>query len=300
MKEAITIIIATYNGVSKIKYLLDALEMQTVREFELIVVVDGSTDNTIEVLNAYARRFQKMKIMTQPNSGRSITRNAGAREAAGDLLIFFDDDMKPYPDAVERYVNMYDGQEKLVAGNQIEFVEPGKTDIQNYKAVRAQGWVAKYTQPVMQLNVHNLFFTAATCSMTRSVFDKLGGFDERLTDAEDYNLARRALDKNIPVYFDRHNKSVHRDFITARSYVLRLREYQLAQERLLELYPQHKRFGPQPSALYKRLVYRLFASRFWIKKIDQHSLLFLPERLRYKLYDIIIQALAIEYPAVNV
>jgi glycosyltransferase involved in cell wall biosynthesis len=296
----ISVIISTYNGAEKLPVLLEALIEQTISDFEVVVMVDGSTDSTLEVLQQYKDRFKSFRFRSQENSGRSRVRNRGVKEASGNLLIFFDDDMKPYPDAIERYANMYDGQEKLVAGNQIEFVEPGKTDIQNYKAVRAQGWVAKYTQPVMQLNVHNLFFTAATCSMTRSVFDKLGGFDERLTDAEDYNLARRALDKNIPVYFDRHNKSVHRDFITARSYVLRLREYQLAQERLLELYPQHKRFGPQRSVAYKRLVYRLFAFPFWIKRIDQHSLLFLPERLRYKLYDIIIQALAIEYPAINV
>lgn len=296
-----SVIISTYNGARKLPVLLDALITQTITDFEVVIMVDGSTDNTIEILQSYANRFKSWKVVSQPNSGRSRVRNRGVKEASGTLLIFFDDDMQPFPDAVERHVTMHkDVVEKLVAGNQVEFIEAAKTDVQNYKATRSKHWTVKYTQPVTQLDAGNLFFTAATCSMTRSLFEKLGGFDERLTDAEDYNLARRALEKGIPVFFDRENKSIHHDLITARSYVLRLREYQKAHERLSEFYPGHTRMGSKPSASYKRIIYRLFASSYWLNRIDRNSLLILPVDIRYKLYDIIIQALGIEYPEVKV
>jgi glycosyltransferase involved in cell wall biosynthesis len=296
-----SVIVSTYNGADKISNLLEALLKQTYSNFELIVVIDGSTDNTKQVLEKYFSVFETLRIVEQKNRGRSAVRNRGASEASGDLLVFYDDDMVPFSGSVERHVHLHsDNMEKLVSGNPVEFTEPGKTDVQNYKATRTVKWTEKYTEPVTSLNLDNLFFTAANCSVRRSVLAKLNGFEERLTDAEDYNLAQRALMEGIPVFFDRDNTAVHLDFITAHSYVLRQRHYRKADERIRSLFPALPGSRIRSQHSIKRLMYRLFARSLCVKWIESGRLMFIPQTIRYRLYDVIIHALATEYPDVKI
>ena len=100
MASTVSVIIPTFNGAHKLANIFKALKAQTFSDFELVVVVDGSNDNTKEVLDQYKKEFQNCKVIYQQNGGRAKVRNAGAKEAGGDLLIFFDDDMLPEPDCV--------------------------------------------------------------------------------------------------------------------------------------------------------------------------------------------------------
>lgn len=292
-----SVIIPTYNGAHKIPLLLDALLKQTFSDFKIVVVVDGSTDNTLEVLHQYKNKFNSFKIIEQPNGGRAKVKNRGAKEAQGKLLIFFDDDMIPSPDSVKKHYEFHLQNELnfILGANQVEYVDSNKTDIQNYKAWLSKKWITKYEQNITRLNFNNLFFTTANCSVPRKIFEQLNGFDERLTDAEDFNFAYRAMEKNIPVYFDQTNIAIHNDPISCVSYIKRIRQYRQAHQKLNEFYPERNRTY-QPKN-FKHQVYRLFAISFFPWMID-HSKLFkiFPLKIRYKLYSIIIQSLAVEYP----
>ncbi|HEY8934465.1 MAG TPA: glycosyltransferase family A protein, partial [Cyclobacteriaceae bacterium] len=237
--NSISIIVATYNGAKKLPFLLDALMIQSIKHFEIIVVVDGSTDDTLKVLGGYANRFNTFRILSQENSGRSKARNRGVKDASGELLIFYDDDMEPAPDSVDRHIQFHNQHNNvLLTGNQVEQVEQQKTDIQNYKATLSHKWISGYSQSLVSLTVDTIFFTAANCSIPTKVFNVLEGFDERLTDAEDHDLAYRALQMGIAVYFDKENKAIHHDPITCASYIKRLREYQGAHSKLAALHPE--------------------------------------------------------------
>jgi glycosyltransferase involved in cell wall biosynthesis len=80
----VSVIISTYNGAHKISDLLDNLVKQTIRDFEVIVVIDGSTDNTLSVVESYMNSFATIRTIWQKNSGRSKVRNQGAKEAVGE------------------------------------------------------------------------------------------------------------------------------------------------------------------------------------------------------------------------
>jgi glycosyltransferase involved in cell wall biosynthesis len=294
-----SVIIPTYNGAKKIPLLLDALLKQTFSDFEVIIVVDGSTDNTLEIINGYTNKFNSIKIVSQQNAGRSKAKNNGAKEASGNLFVFYDDDMIPAHNSLKQHYEFHSQNlNSLLAGNPIENIETYKTDIQNYKAWLTKNWTAKYTQEISQLNADNLFFTAANCSMPRAAFELLNGFDERLTDAEDFDLAYRAIKKSISVYFDQSNVAIHNDPITCVSYIKRIRQYQQAQQILSELHPERNHTNEQKN--FKHDIYRLFAHPFIPRMIDHSKLLnILPVKIRYRLYSIIIQSLAIEYPNVT-
>ncbi len=75
-----SIIVPTYNGSKRIITLLKALNKQSVTDFELIVVIDGSSDNTAEIVEPYLSQFYSSKIIHQNNQGRSSARNRGAIE----------------------------------------------------------------------------------------------------------------------------------------------------------------------------------------------------------------------------
>lgn len=293
----VSIVIPTYNGAHKLRRLFDALLLQTYNDFEIIVVVDGSTDNTSEVLTSFQDKFTRFRILSQTNSGRSKVRNQGAKMAVGNLIIFYDDDMIPSADSVEKHYKFHSLTANSILGaNQVEFYEREKTDIQNYKAWLTGKWLEKYTQHVTRLDRNNIFFTAANCSIPRNIFEQLNGFDERLTDAEDFDFAYRAIENDIPVYFDRTNTAIHNDPVTCTSYIKRIRQYQVARQTLGQLYPGREPITKQPSD-FKHKIYRIFAFRFWPQVID-HSTLFkiLPLTIRYRLYSVVIQALAVEYP----
>jgi glycosyltransferase involved in cell wall biosynthesis len=296
MAPRLSIIVPTFNGEKKIPILLAALQKQTFTDFELIVVIDGSTDQTDNVVQATETFFQK-RVVIQTNQGRSVVKNNGAREAIADTLIFFDDDMEPAPDSVQNHFLFHQNHFGLLSGNSLE--PSGElTDIQRYKVALTNKWISKFDNGLSELNKSNLFFTSANCSMQKAVFNQLSGFDNRLTDAEDFDFAFRALEKNIPVYFDKDNRAVHYDFITCRKYISRTRQYYAAHEKLKALYPTRLSSRNKVELThFRRLVYFFFGFAWWPSLIDNFNLLLLLIRpVRFKVYDWIIFSLSTVYP----
>ena len=97
----LTVIISTYNGAKKLPVILDSLTKQSYKDFELLIVVDGSIDETMDVLQEWTNRFYDFKIIYQQNKGRAAVRNTGVKNAKGELLLFFDDDLKLHHSAEE-------------------------------------------------------------------------------------------------------------------------------------------------------------------------------------------------------
>jgi glycosyltransferase involved in cell wall biosynthesis len=108
---AISIIIPTFNGASRVGNCLNSLLKQMPRrDVEILVVNDGSTDNTAEVVGGYAG----VRLITQRNAGPAAARNRGALEARGTLLLFTDDDCVPLPDWLDAMIKPF-GDPEVVA-----------------------------------------------------------------------------------------------------------------------------------------------------------------------------------------
>ena len=98
MNDKISVIVPAYNAAQYLPKCLDSILAQTYTNLELIVVNDGSTDNTAKLLDAYAARFSSMKVIHKSNGGVSSARMRGIREASGEWLTFVDSDdwVEPY------------------------------------------------------------------------------------------------------------------------------------------------------------------------------------------------------------
>src|SRR5258707_2277523 len=96
--------IPTFNGASRIGKCLDTLLPQVAgRDAEILVVNDGSTDNTAEVVE----RYSGIRLITQANAGPAAARNRGAREARGKIILFTDDDCVPMLDWLDAMIEPF-------------------------------------------------------------------------------------------------------------------------------------------------------------------------------------------------
>ncbi len=90
MKNKISVIIPTYNTEQYIKECIESILNQTYQNFEIIVINDGSTDNTLEILNGI--NDERIRVITIENSGQGVARNLALKEATGDYIAFIDSD----------------------------------------------------------------------------------------------------------------------------------------------------------------------------------------------------------------
>ena len=95
----ISIIVPVYNGEKTMAACLKSIVQQTITDREIIVVNDGSTDGTLDILKQFR---DQITIITQENQGASSARNRGAREATAPFLIFWDADLEARPVMLER------------------------------------------------------------------------------------------------------------------------------------------------------------------------------------------------------
>lgn len=292
---SISVIIPTYNGAYKILSLLEALTKQTHHDFETIVVIDGSQDNTIEIVQGLKTKLNDFKIITQKNKGRAATRNAGAQQAKGSLLIFFDDDVEPLDNVVALHIKHHlSVNDSILVGNLNMDIRGEKNDFYDYRFYIEQKWNAKFSQGTESVSFQNYRFTSQNLSMSKELFFSLGGFDERFSDSEDFDLSMKALLRNIPIYFNSNIFAWHRDFIDMKGYIKRQKEYLISKQKLLKIHPQYSTLYSQTFAFlsvhkFKRFIGNCFIyNKFWNTVIQ--SLLFkvLPQKIRYRLYDIII------------
>jgi len=108
----ISIIIPVYNAEQYLNKLIESIFVQTYKNYEIIIINDGSTDNSLEVIKKLSKDNNKIKCITIENSGPGIARRRGFEEAEGDLLFFIDsDDYIPNNKAFEKIIEIYNNNQ---------------------------------------------------------------------------------------------------------------------------------------------------------------------------------------------
>lgn len=102
METKISVIMPVYNTEEFLAECLDSIFAQTLQEFEIICVDDGSTDGSLAILNAYAEKDPRVKVLTQQNQYAGVARNHGMRHATGKYLLFLDSDDFFSPEMLEK------------------------------------------------------------------------------------------------------------------------------------------------------------------------------------------------------
>ncbi len=175
-KQCLTVIIPTLNEIAYLPGLLDALDLQTRLPDEVIVVDAGSTDGTAELARTRGARVIRGGMP-------AVGRNAGARAAGGDLLLFLDADVLPPPKFIAQVLDEFERKEYHVATCFIAALDENPLDRMICVGTNL------YFRIIQPVSPHAPGF----CILSRRIaHEKMGGFDESLTLSEDIDYARRA------------------------------------------------------------------------------------------------------------
>ena len=186
-------IIPTYNRAHVIGKTIDDVFGQTYKKIEQIVVDDGSTDNTAEILSVYG---DKIVVVRQNNSGPAAARNRGAAACHGDIIAFQDSDDFWDPTKLERQVRILDRAGPSVpcclANMLLRDLHGDGRDHYSF----AVSLVRPRYQEGIWLNVAEVLATRfimfnQAAAIRRSAVERLGGFDESIKYLEDYDLPMR-------------------------------------------------------------------------------------------------------------
>lgn len=195
-----SIIIPLYNKVRYVRKALESVLGQTYGEYECIVMDDGSTDGSAEVVQCIMRNAQctmgeKIRLLLQPNQGVAAARNNAAKEARGAYLCFLDADDWWEPTFLEemaRHISQYPDA-GLYAANYV-YYKPGKTHV----ALNLPTGYIDYPKAYLQSTAMPVWTGAV--AMPRRVFEEMGGFPIGVKLGEDFLLwAKTAM--RYPVAF---------------------------------------------------------------------------------------------------
>ncbi len=190
MVEA-SVVIPTYNRAERLHACLTALQRQTqaASHFEVVVVVDGSTDGTAEML-AGLRPQYALRVIEQPNLGQCVALNRGVAEAQGALCIILDDDISACPELVAEHLHLHRERRDVVGIGQLALRLPPDADW--FARHFARDWGAHYgdlNRGERQPDWEDCF--SGNMSVARAALLEAGGFAADLRRSFDVELAFR-------------------------------------------------------------------------------------------------------------
>ena len=177
----ISVIMPVYNGEQTIQETIESVLAQTFSDFELIVINDGSTDATLEIVTFI--QDPRVKVISQPNRGSYPARNVGIQHALGELIAFLDADDLWTADKLE-------AQRKALQANPQAAVAYSWTDfIDEFGQSLGQGiHVTKNGHVLADLLENNFIVNGSNALIRKEALFSVGGFDDSFVSAGDWDL----------------------------------------------------------------------------------------------------------------
>lgn len=188
MNDTVTVIIPAYNASRYLSQTIDSVLAQTFHNFELLVIDDGSTDDTAEVTRYYSHKDSRVKLFSQPNQGVSAARNTGVRLAQGKFIAFLDADDQWLQDKIFAHVEHLNSESNLgISFGRVEFMKhngkpTGQFSNSPLNKLKPQNFLSE-----------NPIITGSNPVVRREVFEQVGYFDENMSYAEDLDWFLRVI-----------------------------------------------------------------------------------------------------------
>ena len=179
----VSVIIPTYNRAEFIYLAITSVLNQTFQDYEIVIVDDGSTDNTVSVVNGFS--CDKVRyIKHDRNKGEAESRNTGIKSSQGEFIAFIDDDDEWLPEKLDDQIKLMSQCGKQVGGiyTGILTIDRESGDIVDQIIPQKRGYIYN------DLLVENCVFTPSTILLRRECFEKVGLFDRNIKYGPDYDM----------------------------------------------------------------------------------------------------------------
>lgn len=185
-----SVIIPCYNAHHTLLDTVISVMAQTLEDWEIIIVDDGSNDRSVDLINILAGLDASIKLVQLAHQGVSVARNTGVRFSTGRYIAFLDADDLWLPDKLARHAEHFARQPQVgVSFARVRFMSPSGQPLAQVSAVPKHGLDA------FSLLSENHVSTSSNIVARREVFAALGGFQEDMSFAEDHEwLFRVAVD----------------------------------------------------------------------------------------------------------
>ncbi|MBD0302712.1 MAG: glycosyltransferase [Tolypothrix sp. T3-bin4] len=248
----ISVVIPAYNSEKTIRDTIESVLQQSFKDFELIVIDDGSQDSTYQVVSSFSD--PRVRVFSYPNAGVSASRNRGITKANGEFLAFLDADDLWTPDKLEAQLRaLEDNPQAAVAYSWTDYIDESGQFLHPGNHPTATGDVYS------DLLVNDFLENGSNPLIRREALRKVGGFDESLCGPEDWELFIR-LAACYPFVVVPRSQILYRLSINSISFNLTRQEAQCLQviERAFNQAPESLRhLKPLSIAnLYQYLLFR--------------------------------------------
>ena len=233
---AVSVICVVYNGAKYVQAAIESIAQQTLMPKELIVVDDGSTDDSIDIVQSLDLPFQ-IKVIRQQNRGQSAARNVGVSNAHGRYIAFIDQDDIWYARHLELLCAQLSEEQNIAwAFCNLDHVdETGRYigfNIFDYMKVKHP------KTNLMDILGSDVFVLPSASVIRRDAFNAVGGFDENLSGYEDDDLFLRVFQRGYRSAYIQESLAAWRIHSKSASYSLRMdRSRRIYVEKLIGQFP---------------------------------------------------------------
>ncbi|HIK55763.1 MAG TPA: glycosyltransferase family 2 protein [Synechococcales cyanobacterium M55_K2018_004] len=184
----ISVVMPAYNASAFLAEAIASVIHQTFTDWELLIIDDGSTDETGAIATAFQQQDSRIRLLTQSNQGVSRARNQGIASARGELIAFLDSDDRWLPEALERHIQHFQNNPELgVSFARVRLIERGGRPTSVITPIKHSPLEASdclYENPTV---------TASNLVVRRGVFQAAGNFDAAMSYSEDLEWLFRVL-----------------------------------------------------------------------------------------------------------
>lgn len=206
MNRFISIVIPNYNGSKTISLCLEAIYSSTYKNFEVIVVDDGSTDNSIEVIRKFDCKLEELK----ENRGPSFARNTGAKIAMGEILLFTDSDVCLPKDTLKKINDTFNMEKDIsaVVGMPDKFCK--------FKNIASQYFNLRVHFNYLKMPTYISILYGSICSVKKEAFFNVNGFNTKLKKAgvEDNDLGYRLTEQGYKIRLNKNIQINHYKYLS--------------------------------------------------------------------------------------
>lgn len=177
----ISVIIPAYNAEKTIQETIESVLQQTLSDFEILVINDGSTDRTLEIVSQIDDA--RLRVFSYPNAGVAPTRNRGLTQATGEYISFLDADDLWTPDKLEAQLKaLQENPQAAVAYSWTDWID------ESGKFLRSGGHITENGQVYDKLLVRDFIESGSNPLIRAEAFQTVGNFDESLAFGEDWDM----------------------------------------------------------------------------------------------------------------